>query len=76
MPRATAITGVSPALAPHLLQEARQQAAWLGLRHQEVATEELKDPHQQQPHRPLLCSNGSCIATWGPGRGGRGGAGA
>lgn len=43
--QATAITGVSPALAPHLLQEARQQAAWLGLRHQEVATEELKDPH-------------------------------
>ena len=43
--QATAITGVSPALAPHLLREARQQAAWLGMRHQEVATAELEDPH-------------------------------
>ena len=42
--RALAITGVSPALAPHLLQEARAQAAWLGLRHQELATAELADP--------------------------------
>lgn len=41
---ATAITGVSPALAPHLLMEARQQAAWLGIRHREVQTEELLDP--------------------------------
>ena len=28
---ALAITGVSPALAPHLRQEARDQARWLGL---------------------------------------------
>ena len=42
--RALAITGVSPALAPHLRAEAGQQAAWLGLRHQEVATAELDDP--------------------------------
>ena len=42
--RALAITGVSPALAPHLRQEARSQAAWLGLRHQELATAELDDP--------------------------------
>ena len=42
--RALAITGVSPALAPHLRAEAVQQAAWLGLRHQEVATAELDDP--------------------------------
>jgi pyridinium-3,5-biscarboxylic acid mononucleotide sulfurtransferase len=41
---ALAVTGVSPALAPHLLQEARQQAAWMGIRHQEVATAELQDP--------------------------------
>jgi len=41
---ATAITGVSPALAPHLQVEARQQAAWLGIRHREVATQELMDP--------------------------------
>ncbi|MCT0201517.1 MULTISPECIES: ATP-dependent sacrificial sulfur transferase LarE [Synechococcaceae] len=42
--RALAVTGVSPALAPHLLEEARRQAAWIGLRHQEVATAELDDP--------------------------------
>ena len=43
-PRALAITGVSPALAPHLRAEAAQQARWLGLRHREVATAELADP--------------------------------
>ena len=42
--RALAITGVSPALAPHLRQEARAQATWLGVRHQELATAELADP--------------------------------
>lgn len=41
---AVAITGVSPALAPHLLREARDQARWLGLEHREVATAELQDP--------------------------------
>ena len=39
-----AITGVSPALAPHLRQEARDQARWLGLTHREVSTAELADP--------------------------------
>jgi uncharacterized protein len=42
--RAEAITGVSPALAPHLREEARAQAAWLGVRHREIATAELADP--------------------------------
>jgi uncharacterized protein len=42
--RALAITGVSPALAPHLQVEAAEQARWLGLRHQEIATAELADP--------------------------------
>ena len=42
--RALAITGVSPALAPHLRREARQQARWLGLAHRELATAELADP--------------------------------
>jgi len=41
---ALAVTGVSPALAPHLRHEAAQQAAWLGLRQQEIATAELADP--------------------------------
>lgn len=49
--RAVAITGVSPALAPHLRQEARQQARWLGLQHREVATAELQDPaYSANPH--------------------------
>ena len=42
--RALAITGVSPALAPHLRREAVEQAHWLGLRHREIATAELSDP--------------------------------
>ena len=42
--RALAITGVSPALAPHLRAEAHAQALWLGIRHQEVPTAELADP--------------------------------
>ncbi len=41
---AQAITGVSPALAPHLRQEARDQARWLGITHREIPTAELADP--------------------------------
>ena len=41
---ALAVTGVSPALAPHLREEARLQAQWLGIRQQEIATAELRDP--------------------------------
>lgn len=49
--RALAVTGVSPALAPHLRQEARAQALWLGLEHREVPTAELSDPaYATNPH--------------------------
>ena len=41
--RAFAVTGVSPALALHLLEEARHQARWIGIRHQECRTQELQD---------------------------------
>ena len=41
---ALAVTGVSPALALHLLREARDQAAWIGIQHRECATSELSDP--------------------------------
>lgn len=41
---AVAVTGVSPALAPELLEEARHQARWLGARHRELPTAELEDP--------------------------------
>ena len=43
-PRAFAVTGVSHALSPHLLEEAREQAAWIGIEHQECQTQELADP--------------------------------
>ena len=42
--RAVAVTGVSPALAPHLREEAQLQARWIGMRHREIATAELDDP--------------------------------
>ncbi len=41
---AIAVTGVSASLAPRLLEEARQQALWLGIEHREKKTHELKDP--------------------------------
>jgi pyridinium-3,5-biscarboxylic acid mononucleotide sulfurtransferase len=41
---ALAITGVSPALAPHLRREAAEQARWLGVAHREIPTAELADP--------------------------------
>ena len=41
--KALAVTGISPALATDLLDEARQQAAWIGIRHEECATKELEN---------------------------------
>jgi uncharacterized protein len=43
-PGALNITGVSPALAPHLRREAAEQARWLGVAHREIPTAELADP--------------------------------
>ena len=43
--KAFAITGVSPSLAPYLLRQARQQASWIGIRHEECQTNELKEPN-------------------------------
>ena len=40
---AMAITGVSPALATQLLNEARAQAKWIGIKHLEINTFELED---------------------------------
>ncbi len=39
--KAIAITGVSPALAKTLLEEARSQAKWIGIKHLEIETSEL-----------------------------------
>ncbi len=45
---AIAITGISAALAPLLLNEARNQANWIGITHKECFTTELKDPNYNQ----------------------------
>ena len=43
--KAFAVTGVSPSLAPYLLKQARLQAAWIGIRHEECQTNEIDDPN-------------------------------
>ena len=42
--KAFAVTGVSPSLAPYLLKQARLQAAWIGIRHEECQTNEINEP--------------------------------
>ena len=46
--KALAITGISPALASHLLEESRLQAKWIGIKHIEVSTRELDDESYSQ----------------------------
>ena len=43
--KAFAVTGVSPSLAPYLLKQARLQAAWIGIRHEECQTNEINQPN-------------------------------
>tara|TARA_Y100001968_G_scaffold63368_1_gene54155 strand:- start:1688 stop:2605 length:918 start_codon:yes stop_codon:yes gene_type:complete len=43
--KAFAVTGVSPSLAPYLLKQARLQASWIGIRHEECQTNEINDPN-------------------------------
>ena len=43
--KAFAVTGVSPSLAPYLLKQARLQAAWIGIRHEECQTNEISEPN-------------------------------
>ena len=43
--KAFAVTGVSPSLAPYLLKQARLQAAWIGIRHEECKTNEIYEPN-------------------------------
>ena len=52
--KSLAITGVSPALANTLLLEARMQAKWLGIHHQEIETSELE---QKDLHAKKNCIN-------------------
>ena len=42
--KAFAVTGVSPSLAPYLLKQARLQAAWIGIHHEECRTNEINEP--------------------------------
>ena len=42
--KAIAITGISPALANTLREEARRQAKWIGVKHLEIKTSELDQP--------------------------------
>ena len=42
--KAFAVTGVSPSLAPYLLKQARLQAAWIGIHHEECHTNEINEP--------------------------------
>jgi len=43
--KAFAVTGVSPSLAPYLLEQARLQAKWIGIRHEECQTNEINEPN-------------------------------
>ena len=43
--KAFAVTGVSASLAPYLLKQARLQAAWIGIRHEECQTNEINEPN-------------------------------
>jgi uncharacterized protein len=48
--KAVAITGVSPALASTLREEARSQAKWIGVKHLEIKTSELdEESYSQNP---------------------------
>ena len=42
--KAFAVTGVSPSLAPYLLKQARLQADWIGIHHEECQTNEINQP--------------------------------
>ena len=55
--KALAVTGVSPSLAPTLLKEARDQAAWIGIRHKECQTKELlnKEYNSNPTNRCFAC---------------------
>ena len=55
--KAIAITGVSPALAKNLLEEARSQARWIGVKHIEIKTSELfQEEYNKNPtNRCFAC---------------------
>ncbi len=46
--KAIAITGISPALANTLREEAKSQAKWIGVNHLEIKTSELEQPNYRE----------------------------
>tara|TARA_Y100001968_G_scaffold333745_1_gene398977 strand:- start:731 stop:1555 length:825 start_codon:yes stop_codon:yes gene_type:complete len=57
--QAIAITGISASLADHLRIEAKQQALWIGIKHQECITNELEEPLyvNNSEQRCFACKN-------------------
>ena len=55
--KAFAVTGVSPSLAPYLLKQARLQAAWIGIHHEECQTNEINEPNyfKNPKNRCIAC---------------------
>ena len=56
-PKAIAVTAVSPSLAPYLLKQARLQAEWIGIHHEECQTDEINEPNyfQNPENRCFAC---------------------
>ncbi len=57
--KAFAVTGVSPSLAPYLLKQARLQAAWIGIHHEECETNEINEPnyYKNPKNRCFACKH-------------------
>ena len=58
--KAIAITGISPALANSLREEARRQAKWIGVKHLEIKTSELEESNYSKnpKDRCFACKKG------------------
>ena len=62
--KAIAITGVSPALAKTLLEEAKSQAKWIGIKHLEIETSELdQSSYSKNPKTDVLHAKKSFTNT-------------
>src|SRR5579883_514845 len=58
-PRALAVTGISPSVAPSEREEAAELAARIGIRYRTVATSEMDDPNYvaNNPNRCFFCKD-------------------
>jgi uncharacterized protein len=57
--RAVAATAVSPSLAASELEEAKRTAAWIGVRHELISTDELENEsyRRNEPNRCYFCKS-------------------